>query len=164
MENKIVQLLKRLKEKQEISDKVYNELYHTRSKPGILYGLCKIHKSIVDGVPPFRPILSAIGTPTYKLAKFFVPLLVPLTYNQYTIKDSFSFCEELKHFTTNLTMASFDVESLFTDIPLQETINLSVQKLFEDKHYIGSLSKDSFREMLTVTVTSLLFNVIYEVC
>ena len=164
MENKIVQLLKRLKEKQEISDKVYNELYHTRSKPGILYGLCKIHKSIVDGVPPFRPILSAIGTPTYKLAKFFVPLLVPLTYNQYTIKDSFLFCEELKHFTTNLTMASFDVESLFTDIPLQETIDLSVQKLFEDKHYIDSLSKDSFCEMLTVTVTSLLFDVIYEVC
>ena len=162
MENKIVQLLKRLKEKQEISDKVYNELYHTRSKPGILYGLCKIHKSIVDGVPPFRPILSAIGTPTYKLAKFFVPLLVPLTYNQYTIKDSFSFCEELKHFTTNLTMASFDVESLFTDIPLQETIELCVQKLFEDKHYIDSLSKDSFREMLTVTVTSLLFDVIYK--
>ena len=82
MENKIVQLLKRLKEKQEISDKVYNELYHTRSKPGILYGLCKIHKSIVDGVPPFRPILSAIGTPTYKLAKIFVPLLEPLAYNQ----------------------------------------------------------------------------------
>ena len=70
MENKIVELLKRLKEKQKISYKLYNELYITGSKPGILYGLCKIHKSIVDGVPPFHPILSAIGTPTYKLAKF----------------------------------------------------------------------------------------------
>ena len=153
MENKIVELLKRLKEKQEISDKVYKELYPTGSKPGILYGLCKIHKSIVDGVPPFRPILSAIGTPTYKLAKFFVPLLEPLTYNQYTIKDSFSFCEELKHFNTNLIMASFDIESLFTKIPLQETIDLCVQKLFEDKNFIDGLSKDSFREMLTVTMT-----------
>ena len=79
MENKIVQLLKRLKEKQEISDKVYNELYPTGSKPGTLNGLCKIHKTIVDGVSPFHPILSAIRTPTYKLAKFFVPLLEPLT-------------------------------------------------------------------------------------
>ena len=153
MENKIVELLKRLKEKQEISDKVYKELYPTGSKPGILYGLCKIHKSIVDGVPPFRPILSAIGTPTYKLAKFFVPLLEPLTYNQYAIKDSFSFCEELKHFNTNLIMASFDIESLFTKIPLQETIDLCVQKLVEDKNFIDGLSKDSFREMLTVTMT-----------
>ena len=144
MENKIVQLLKRLKEKQEISDKVYNELYPVSSKPGIFYGLCKIHKSIVDGFPPFRPILSAIGIPTYKLAKIFVLLLEPFTYNQYTIKDSFSFCEELKHLNTNLIMASFDVELLFTNIPLHERINLCVEKLFEDKNYIYGFSKDSF--------------------
>ena len=50
-------------------------------------------------------------------------------------------------------MASFDVESLFTNIPLQETIDLWVQKLFEDKNHIDGLSKDSFREMLTVTMT-----------
>ena len=48
MENKIARLLKKLKEKQEISDKVYNELYPVSSKPGIFYGLCKIHKSIVN--------------------------------------------------------------------------------------------------------------------
>ena len=111
LENKIVELLKRLKEKEEIYDKVYNELYRTGSKPGIFYDLCKIHKSIVDGVPPFHPILSAIGNPAYKVAKSFVPLLEPLTYNQYTIKDSFWFCEELQDFNTNLFMASFDIES-----------------------------------------------------
>ena len=82
MENKIVELLKKLKVKQEISDKFHNELYPTGSRPAILYGLCKIHKSIADGVPPFCLILSTIGTPTYKLAKIFVPLLEPLTYNQ----------------------------------------------------------------------------------
>ena len=97
--------------------------------------------------------MSAIGTPTYKLAQFFVPLLEPLTYNQYTIKDSFSFCEQLKHFNTNLIMAHFEVESLFTNIPLQETIDLCVQKLSEDKNYIDGLSKDAFREMLTITMT-----------
>ena len=55
--------------------------------------------------------------------------------------------------THNLIMASFDVKSLFTNIPLQETIDLCVEKLFEDKNYIDGLSKDSFREMLTVTMT-----------
>ena len=35
MGNRIVELLKRLKERQEISDKVYNGLYRTGSKPGI---------------------------------------------------------------------------------------------------------------------------------
>ena len=53
MENKIVELLKRLKEKQKISDKLYNQLYLTSAKPGNLYGLCKICKSIVDMVPLF---------------------------------------------------------------------------------------------------------------
>ena len=67
MENKFVELLKRLKEKQETSDKVYNELYPTDSKPGILYSLCEIHRSIFDVVPCLCSILSAIGTPTYKL-------------------------------------------------------------------------------------------------
>ena len=50
-------------------------------------------------------------------------------------------------------MAKFDVESLFTNIPLQETIDLCFKKLFEDKNFIDGLSKDSFREMLTVTMT-----------
>ena len=47
MEYKIAELLKSLKEKQKIyNDKVYNELTPADSKPGILYGLCKIRKSI----------------------------------------------------------------------------------------------------------------------
>ena len=40
----------------------------------IMYGLCKDHKfnPVTKDVPPFRPILSAIGTSTYNLAKCFV--------------------------------------------------------------------------------------------
>ena len=94
MENRITEVLKKLKEKQQISEKKYKDLHPFGSKPGILYGRAKIHKPIEDGVPPFRPILSDIGTITYKLAKFFVPLLAPLTSNEYTVKDSFSFAEE----------------------------------------------------------------------
>ena len=65
------------------------------------------------------------------------------------------FCEELQHLHANLIMASFDVESLFTNIPLQEPFDLCVQKLFEDKNYINGLSKDSFREMITATMVTL---------
>ena len=130
MENRIIDVLKKLKKKKIISENKYEDLYPVGSRPGILYGRAKIHKPIKDGVPSFRPILSAIGTPTYKLSKFFVPLLTPLTLNEYTIKDSFSFAEELSNYDSNLVMASFDVESLFTNIPLQETIELCVDLLF----------------------------------
>ena len=30
----------------------------------ILYSRVRIHKPVKDGIPPFRPILSAIGAPT----------------------------------------------------------------------------------------------------
>ena len=123
------------------------------SRPGIMYGLAKIHNIVTDGLPFFRPILSAIGTPTCKFAKFLVPILEPLTANEYTFKDSFTFAEELQSFDSNLVMASFDMESLFTDIPLQETIDLCVENLFQDRAHADNLLKDSFRELLTSTMS-----------
>ena len=47
----------------------------------IKYGLCKVHKAITDICPPFKPILSAIGTPNYKLATFLVLKLPSITFN-----------------------------------------------------------------------------------
>ena len=118
-----------------------------------MYGSAKVHKIVTDGLPSFRPILSAIGTPTYKLATFLVPILEPLTTNEYTIKDSFTFAEELQSFDSKLVMASFDIESLFTNIPLQETIDLCVENLFQDRTHVDNLSKDSFLELLTSTMS-----------
>ena len=57
------------------------------TRPGIMHGLCKVHKDIIDNCPPFRPILSAINAPAYKLAKFLVPILKSLTSNEYMVKD-----------------------------------------------------------------------------
>ena len=137
MENRIIDVLKRLKNKKIISEKKYEDLYSVGSIPGILYGCAKIHKPVKDGFPPFRPILSAIGTPIYKLSKYFVLLL---TLNEYTIKDSFSFAEDLLNYDSNLAMASFDVESLFTNISLQETIDFCVELLFNDKPNIDGFT------------------------
>ena len=71
--------------------------------------------------------MSAIGTPTNKLAKLLVPILKPLTTSEYTIKGSFTLAEELQSFDSKLMMASFDIESLITNIPLQETIDVCVE-------------------------------------
>ena len=76
-------------------------------------------------------------------------MLEALTTNEYTIKDSFTFAEELQSFDSKLVMASFNIESLFTSIPLQERIDLSVKNLFKDRTHVDNLSKDSFHELLT---------------
>ena len=149
MENRVTDVLNNFRDKKEISIEQYKDLSPSGSRPGIMYGLAKVHKIVTDGLPSFRPILSAIGTPTYKLTNFLVPMLEPPTTNEYTIKDSFTFAEELQSFDSKLVMASFDIESLFTNIPLQETIDLCVESLFQDRNHVDDLSKDSFRELLT---------------
>ena len=50
-------------------------------------------------------------------------------------------------------MASFDTESRFTNIPLQETIDLCVELLFNDKPNIGGFTVTDFHELLTVTIS-----------
>ena len=59
-----------------------------------------------DGLQSFRSILSAISTPTYKLAKFLVPMLKHLTTNEGAIKNSFTFAEEFQSFDSKLVIAS----------------------------------------------------------
>ena len=72
MENRVTNVLENLRDKKEISIERYKDLSPSGSRPGIMYGLVKIHKIVTDGLPSFRPILSAICTPTYKLAKFLI--------------------------------------------------------------------------------------------
>ena len=95
MEEQIILLLQCLQNLGEISEKEKNDLYLSGSKPGVLFRLAKIHKALEDGIPSFRTILSEIGTPNYKLVE---QLLKPLTNNEYTIKDYFSYAKEVLEF------------------------------------------------------------------
>ena len=40
----------------------------------------------------------------------------------YTVRDPFSFCKEINDQDSTLFMASFDIQSLFTNIPLDEKL------------------------------------------
>ena len=64
---------------------------------------------------------------------------MPLTTNQYTVKDSFSFVNSLMPLQNVSFMASFDVVSLFTNIPLNETIELCLDKLYIDTDLVHNL-------------------------
>ena len=154
-ENKLIRFLRdKLLKEESISEPIYKELLYTGSTPGILYGLPKVHK---DNCPA-RPILSAIGTYNYKIAKFCVPILQPYTVNEYTVKDTFSFVSEITSFRkeVNLVMASFDVSSLFTNIPLEESIDLCIELLFSDNDSLEyrdcSLSRSQFHKLLSFAV------------
>ena len=68
----------------------YKKIKPRGSSFGVLYGLCKTHKKVLHKCPPFRPILSAVKTPSYNLAKFLVsPPVDLITKNNFTVKNSF---------------------------------------------------------------------------
>ena len=77
-----------------------------------------------------------------------VPTLSPLTVDDYTVKDSFTFAKEVINFDHNLFMASLGVESLFTNIPVDETIKNAIDDLFSSNMYRGKLSKSELYYLL----------------
>ena len=54
-------------------------------------------------------------------------------------------------------MVSFDIESLFTNIPLDKIINISVNKVFGNQKRVKGLLKKDFKQLLTLSV----FNNVY---
>ena len=155
LEDKLNRILRSLKSKNIFSEDTYNFLFASGSKPGVLYGLPKTHKTGL----PVRPILSALGTFNYNLAKFFVPLLKPLTTNEYTLINSYNLDEKIKQLSFNkeVYLASFDVKDLFTNIPLDETIDLCTQQLFLHDSLIGGLNSEQFKSLLELATKESFF-------
>ena len=81
---KIKSVLKSLHEKERFTNMVYKKVSSVGCRPGILYRQAKVHKPVISNSPSpsFRPILDAINTPSYKLAKFLVPVLPALAINE----------------------------------------------------------------------------------
>ena len=135
--------MKKLKNKNVVSEETYNKLRPVRSKSGTLSA--KVHKLLKNGLTPFKPILSAIGTPTYKLAKFVVPVLSNITQNEFTVKDSFTFVDEILTQDRYLCMASLDIDALLVNILLDETIDICVKKHFQTPEtLVKGISENDF--------------------
>ena len=104
-----------------IDDTIFHKMLPYGSIPGVLHGLPKVHKRGC----PFRPVVSSINTYNYNLVSYLVRILQPISTNQFTIKDSFSFADWAKRYNhNNEMMCSFDVSSLFTNVPLDEPIQI----------------------------------------
>ena len=96
-ENRISDALKRLQQQGYIDEKLRDHLTPRYSNPPQLYDLLKIHK---DGVP-VRPIMSAVGSPCYRLAKELARILTLLAgHNGYMVRNSTAFVERVREAQT----------------------------------------------------------------
>ena len=159
IESKIQRRLLQLKKESLISQSVYEAIRPTGSQRPRMYGLPKVHKKDV----PLRPILSMTGSSQHQLAKWLTSLLQPVLLNLSSncILDSFTFVNEVKNFTfspSSVFLCSFDISSLFTNVPLAETINICADALYSDESMTPSFPRSVFVELMQLATSSVEFS------
>ena len=130
-----------------IEEEQFSALLPTGSKPGKIYGKCKTHKPNY----PLRPVVSMISTAEYELAKYLDSIIKPNMPSTYTVNSTDSFMEKLatKNICSDNYMVSFDVKSLFTNIPLTETINIITEVIYKQgAKYTPNFPKVIFKKLL----------------
>jgi hypothetical protein len=154
--------LRKLLERGEIDEATFQTIRPQAAKPARAHGLPKIHKKF-DTIPKFRPIVDTTGTTPYGIDKFLSHLLHPLTTNEHTIKDTFDAKFRIEsidpaHFQQGFKYVSFDVESLFTNVPLERTIQVIEKRIYDDKELPTKLKRSALRKLIRDTCKKTVFS------
>ena len=72
--------------------------------------------------------------------------------NEYTLNDSLEFAKDIINQNSSCFMASLDVDSLSTNVPLDKTLKICIDELFKSEMTVSGLNKKEMFEMLSVTL------------
>ena len=149
--------LLRAQRQEHIRKEIYERVRPCGSTRPRLYGVAKVHKKDI----PLRPILSMINTPQQELAKWLTDIFKPVLnkYSTYALKDTFELCEHLQQFSdendcSEVFMCSFDVVSLFTNVPLHETIRICLDTLYRHEEVPKPSVPEKLLEKLLLKATT----------
>ena len=96
----------------------------------------------------------------YKLlAKFLLSILKSFISNWYTVKDPLAFSEEIVKQDPENFMGILDFASHLINIPLEETIDICTNTLFDNKEKVEGLPKIEFKGLLSLATKE--FNFIF---
>ncbi|XP_066932617.1 voltage-dependent calcium channel subunit alpha-2/delta-3-like [Clytia hemisphaerica] len=127
--------------------RIYDRLKPIGSQPPRLYGLAKIHKDDV----PLRPVLSMPGSSYYKIAKKvtdWLSVVSECNINTSTKEVSESLDEiELDE---DAEIVSFHVVSLYTNVPVDDAIQVCSDLLYDGDYPKPPVDKQTFIELLTI--------------
>ena len=155
---KLSEKLLTLKRNGHLSEAVYNKIRPRHKQPPRIYGLPKIHKADV----PLRPIVSCVNTFAYDLSASLANILSPLTgKSEFTVTNSAHFVSTISSETIrdNEIMVSFDVESLFTNVPIDAAVQAALQRLENDPSLADrtTLTPAQIADLLTFVLRSTYF-------
>ena len=145
--------------------KHYKSMYPHSNQPAKLYGTAKTHKfnniqEINKEKLKFRPIIDQTGTYSYNTAQVISQYLKPLCKNEFKINDTQSFAVDIKNIQPlqeDQEDISYDVESLFTNIPINETIDYILDQIHNKKKLKPICSKLIFKRLLLKLATEVTF-------
>ena len=154
--------------KSKLSVNEYKQIYLTGLSPGKLYGTAKIHKlSDRDGIEklPIRPIISNLNTAAYHLVKYLAKLLSSLSTSEYTVSSSKEFMTTIKNVQvpSGYHMVSFDVKSLFTNFPVEYTIGLVLERIYNKRELVTNFTRSEMKEMLLLRTKNAHFNYNHDI-
>ena len=140
-------MLRKISKNGCISEQMFKELYSVDARPGIMCDKPKTHKQNIL----LRPIISSFGKFSHKTAKYLSKLLSPLAVNNYLLQDSYDFVNRSHNLNFRMAhMLSFDVESLFTNIPLDFTINLILERVYKNKEIEIMIPEHELKKLLNL--------------
>ena len=158
IESHIQRRLLELKKEGLLPSKIYSRIRPTGSQRPRMYGLPKIHKQDV----PLRPILSMTGSAQHQLAQWLTSVIDPVLslYSTYCISDSFTFADKVKtfNFPPSVFLCSYDVCSLFTNVPLAETIEICANALYDGELTPPPFPRAVFVELMQTATSSVEFS------
>ena len=125
-------------------------------------GLPKMHKTF-ENLPPFRPVIDTMNTPYNGIGCFLKGILHPLTQNRFSLKDSFHAVEEIRKIdfddiTEEWCFVSFDVVSLFTNVPLKRTVNIILDRIYKEKKIDVKLNRSTLKKLILDCCTKTTFS------
>ena len=112
--------------------------------PGYAYGTVKTHKP----GNKLRPIIAQMTAPTYWTAKELNTILTPYTPNGNTVTSPVEFIDLLKTTGPGADMATLDVENLFTNVPIDETIDYICDKVYRGEKEPVEIPEKIMRDLL----------------
>lgn len=117
--------------------------------PGYIYGNAKTHKNPTD--PPLRPIISQVTTPSYPVAKKLNEILDPYLPKGYSINSTDELLSVLQSSQPDGILASLDVENLFTNVPIDATIDIILNHVYRNPTLVApALPETIMKSMLTI--------------
>ena len=148
--------------KKRFTEAQYKRLYPSSSRPGLFFGLAKVHKlrngSTNVNELPLRPVISNIGTATYELSKYLAKLLQPIAKSDFTIESTKDFVRKIREKKIDKEFEMVSFVSLFTPVPLDCTIDIILDKIYNQNLISTKLTREEMKLLLEVCTKEMHFS------